>query len=310
MFSGRWRCVGAQRRPSDSGDGGSDSYDVVGRDRDRDRDRDRPTWDRWTWFDAKTDVLFVHKWFYSFPPPPPHLYVASSRFFDLRDFCRDVRTICIDRRSLVWQPLPVPHIFAFNLMDRALWPALETYLFCGDVVYLHLPGKVIRTLEIFAAGAKQTALVGIDDLDQLRRLKVLHDTYCRPWANDYLHRGPPLMEKLVQPVLNQQYAGDQLEKLRNIWLHAYYSALPNDAPELGKAAVFKMKSRPNPNDPCFNHEHPWAREALQKMPDYKLVVAFRLCMARHIETKVRDPGRLTILHYIQQVLIVQQRRKS
>lgn len=267
-----------------------------------------PIRDRWTWFDAKTDVLFVHQWFYNiFPssalprsrPTSSHRYygdIGTSQFFNLRDFCRDVRTICIDTRSLVWRPLPVPNVFAFNLLDRNLWPALETYLFCGDVVYLHLPGKVIRTLEIFADD-KQTALVSIDDFDELRRLKVLHDAYCRPWANEYFHHGPPLMEKLVQPPLSRQYAEEQLEKLQNIWLHAYYSALPNDAPELRKSAVFKTEPRPNPNHPCFNHEHPWAREALQKMPDYKLVVAFQLCMARHIETKVRDPARLMILHY-------------
>ncbi len=341
MFGGgRWRSVRPQQQPQPQPQQQQQQEQEQqlqqqqrgpcdpGLDRGWEREWERARGPRWTWFDAETDVLFVRGWCYSLrsgpaeqhqhqpaaaaarPGPHAHAYAHAlspghSRFFDLRDFCRDVRAVCLDARALVWQPLPAPRVFAVNMMDRRLWPRLETYLYCGDVVYLHLPPGVIRTLAAFADG-RQTALVDVADAAELARLARLHDAYCRPWSARHRrgHRGhgaaaaaqdrgggggggpPSLMDELVDRDLNRRYAERQLDRLRNVWLHAHYSDLPDDAPELRDPAVFTELALPDPRHPRFNHHHPWAQDALSKMPEYRLVVVFQLCMARHLESKV------------------------
>ncbi|KAK7757778.1 hypothetical protein SLS62_000156 [Diatrype stigma] len=335
MFSGRWRFVSGHEINRSSGGGGDDDGSSTSSGGGSDSSGDRRG--RWTWFDAKTDVLFVHEWWYNStkvsssstaPPlstyyPTPwqaahNPYPGHNRFFDLRDFCKDVRTICLHTDSLVWNPLPVPNIFAFNLMNRQLWPRLETYLFCSDVVQLCLPGKAIRALaaaeeevggdgNIIFGADRQMAIVGVDDHARLARLQAAicygqyggRDEHLEAALRNRVTTAPssyhmpacgpppPLMVRLVDPELNRRYAAKQRERLRNVWLHAYYSALPDEAPEVRRpAGLFQTEFLPNPYRPCFNHGHPWAREALAKMPDYRLVVVFQLCMARHVERKI------------------------
>ncbi|RYP25084.1 hypothetical protein DL767_008479 [Monosporascus sp. MG133] len=97
---------------------------------------------RWTWFDGKRDTLFIRQW------TPP---TTNTLFHDSGDSREKART---------------PRTFALDLVDRTLWPELETYLYCAAVVYLHLPDQVIRASDVFADG-NQKVIVGADDRDQM-----------------------------------------------------------------------------------------------------------------------------------------------
>ncbi|RYO74702.1 hypothetical protein DL764_010759 [Monosporascus ibericus] len=125
-----------------------------------------------------------------------------------------------------------PRAFAFDLVDRTLWPKLETYRYCTAVVYLHLP-----------AGPSC-------------RILALAKLYGSTWVKRH---GVYLFEMLVDSDWDGRWAGRQLNSLRNRWPYEYHMALPIDAAERRDPTIYE---NPYWTRFCSNHPHPWAQNAL------------------------------------------------
>ncbi|ORY62254.1 uncharacterized protein BCR38DRAFT_437951 [Pseudomassariella vexata] len=249
---------------------------------------------RWTWFDSGADTLCVYTWNYRNRPNS-----NDARYFNLHAFCQTATNICVGLSSLTWDPLPMPLFFAFRLGDRKLWPRLANYMFFNDTIHLHLPPEAIRTQTLFTEGS-YTALVDIRDTKKLKQCQELWDQHCLGHANATRRWMPEITPNSFPGILNsperaEEYARRQHDRLRNIWLHAHYSALLDGDDMLQDRTLFKPDSI-DPSKPRFLHHHPWARKTLAKMPDYRLVIVVRMCKdyihdASHLYRKNEMPER-------------------
>ncbi|KAH9908383.1 hypothetical protein F4778DRAFT_776684 [Xylariomycetidae sp. FL2044] len=261
---------------------------------------------RRTWFDPAGDVLCVNAWHYGVGTD--HFGRDVRRLYDLSGFSPHVRRICFSLASIrhggsdepEQELLPeVLELVARDLVDAAVCPQLQEFMLYDPLVALHVrhpngnangkgkgknrssssrSGGVVVPRDLFPYG---TAGVLVDARDKVK-IARMRDFYR---GNCMVRAGDETAYDDVWDLIDggqrayDKYAERMLTPLRNLWTmyHPHSAEIfrgrgPN-GPAGGAGELVSSPTGPVQ----FDFAHPAVARVLARMPEYRLMVLFRLC---------------------------------
>ncbi|KAI1877804.1 hypothetical protein JX265_003812 [Neoarthrinium moseri] len=235
---------------------------------------------RWTWFDPERDVLCINSWAYEPYSESPgrtsrqglHRPPRPLRIMDLSSFSSTIETVCLSLTALQ----QAPRVIVNDLTDQSLCPRLERFLFFETTLVIHVAAGVDIPPSLFPR-SDHVALVSAQDHARIRMFRGFYEKYAMG-CDVNTHQQ---LCSLADPSGSESRAKSMLIRLRDTWVDVHWLSLPPTSPmasHTGLKSIFNMRG-PHMSQSQYDHEHPWVQEVLSTMPDFELVVQFRLCQA-------------------------------
>ncbi|KAI0124495.1 hypothetical protein F4776DRAFT_665053 [Hypoxylon sp. NC0597] len=251
-----------------------------------------------TWFDPSTDTLCFDDSAIQYTAQPAternglateHINnPAVTRFYFATS---PASPVCVSLAALVGAP---GKFFAEQWKrKRGFWSGVPLYQFYHDSILMHL-GRSPKVQKVFGKGTDRcyTLLVDAHDRTKLRQLRKLYVEESDPAF--FQRRVADWLEDITDP--DEGYIEQSYKDLKNLWLKAQED-VPSSALVLSPDQTnIQMRSLIEPGAVLrtvqqFDHTNDWCKERIRSMPDFQLVVHFRLCITDHdIERQQRIKG--------------------
>ncbi|KAK8011655.1 hypothetical protein PG990_010620 [Apiospora arundinis] len=231
-----------------------------------------------TWFNPSTDVLCLDQWGHEFDELSRQVLGQHRTWINLDLFAQKVGAVAfsLGRQKNYFYGY-VHRKIVLRMMDKNLWPRLETIMVYDDTIFLH-PREGVTLPSNTLSVENPMALVDVRDTERIRHFKEVYESCSLPSHLD--RRRVELLSSLLTKDGPGCYTDDLYQEAINLWANELKFDPKTPQPTRYNMYLGDPKSWDRFRFTPHDRRHPWVRDVVMpRMPPLQMVVAFKLCQA-------------------------------